>query len=99
MRQDLDPGPRRRRGAIGFVAPADVPTPALVAIAALCDARLFADEFPRQQLGTSDWDVTAWAETSRESLLSDRVTDTNEGDLWEIYRAVLVAEIARLARA
>jgi hypothetical protein len=75
-----------------LVEDSDVPTPALVALVGVLDARVFADEFPRQKL-SGDWDAEAWAISAHENVLACR--DTSES--WDVYRRALGTAVNLLA--
>lgn len=55
---------------------------------AAADAALFAEEFPGETIGSSDWDSAAW-EMAPEAL---REVD----GAWDLYRAALRSEIETL---
>lgn len=51
------------------------------------DAKLFTEEFPRESIGSSDWDAEAFANLPASSRTSEA---------WEVYRTALHAEVERL---
>jgi hypothetical protein len=88
-------------GAEYLLGGASVPLPAIVALAAVADAKRWCRERerPATEVVADDWAARAWAlDCHEQDLVEHAARRLGEASAWRLYRAALDAARAALAR-